>query len=237
MAHISEKTSLARVFRPSAVQKNRAAEKQRPHGTAKLVRRRSPPPERNSPGTRREREAVHLGTRHRRLELDASCTHSTHTAAQSPPQEAHATCSGCTSARPKPARTLAARLNTKELGAYIRPFDSRSPSAGGATTAESARRTEAPTSFLERTRAMAEANRTLIHRETMKLAPANNAGTRPHRPLTELHLPCLHRQRKRRREGHTTRSVGSAARHVSATRSHVELEPSRRAPHHQAPDK
>ena len=51
-------------------------------------------------------------------------------------------------------------------GAYIRPFYSRSPSAGGVTTAERARRTEAPTPPLERTRAAAEATARASIRET-----------------------------------------------------------------------
>ena len=81
---------------------------------------------------------------------------------------------GCllTSARPKPARTFAAQLNIdfnsqhERPGAYIRPFYSRSPSAGGVTTAERARRTEAPTPPLERTRAAAEATARASIRET-----------------------------------------------------------------------
>ena len=51
-------------------------------------------------------------------------------------------------------------------GAYIRPFDSRSPSAGGVTTAERARRTEAPTPPHERTQAAAEAIARASIRET-----------------------------------------------------------------------
>ena len=95
-------------------------------------------------------------------------------------------------------------------GAYIRPFDSRSPSAGGVTTAERARRTEAPTPLLSSAREQ-RPKPPRVHqyaRLEASTEPRRRHATSPS-VLSKPHSPCAHRQCNHRRGRHTTQQLYS----------------------------